>query len=77
MDHLSAVLAVERPDLHVYAVDPGDMATAMQQAAFPDEDVSDRPAPEAVVPSLLRLVAARPDSGRVRAADLAPVEVPA
>ena len=71
LDHLTAILAAERPDLHVYAVDPGDMRTAMHQAAFPGEDISDRPLPEAVVPALLRLVDERPPSGRVRASDLA------
>ena len=70
LDHLSAVLGVEEPDLRVYAVDPGDMRTAMHQAAFPGEDISDRPEPEAVVPALLRLLEARPPSGRYRAGDL-------
>ena len=28
------------------AVDPGDMRTAMHQAAYPGEDISDRPLPE-------------------------------
>ena len=70
LDHLSRVLAVEHPGLHVYAVDPGDMRTAMHQAAFPGEDISDRPLPAAVVPALLRLLDERPASGRVRAADL-------
>ena len=56
LDQLTAVLAVEHPQLRVYAVDPGDMATDMQQQAFPGEDVSDRPAPRTVVPSLLRLI---------------------
>lgn len=69
LDHLSAILAVEHPELHVYAVDPGDMRTSMHQAAFPGEDISDRPLPEAVVPGLLALLDERPDSGRVRAAD--------
>jgi NAD(P)-dependent dehydrogenase (short-subunit alcohol dehydrogenase family) len=64
LDHLSAILGAERPDLHVYAFDPGDMATDLQQQAFPGEDVSDRPSPESVVPSLLRLVEERPASGR-------------
>ncbi|WP_222262372.1 SDR family NAD(P)-dependent oxidoreductase [Modestobacter marinus] len=72
LDQLTAVLAAEHPDLRVWAVDPGDMATDMQQAAFPGEDVSDRPAPETVVPALLRLVAERLPSGRHRAADLLP-----
>jgi NAD(P)-dependent dehydrogenase (short-subunit alcohol dehydrogenase family) len=71
LDQLTAVLAAEEPGLAVYAVDPGDMRTEMHQAAFPGEDISDRPAPEAVVPALLRLIAARPPSGRVRAADFA------
>ena len=48
----------------VYAVDPGDMRTEMHQAAFPGEDISDRPEPEAVVPALLRLLDERPPSGR-------------
>jgi NAD(P)-dependent dehydrogenase (short-subunit alcohol dehydrogenase family) len=69
LDQLSAVLAAEEPSLAVYAADPGDMRTDMHQAAFPGEDISDRPAPESVVPALLRLIAARPPSGRVRAAD--------
>ena len=43
LDQLTAVLAVEHPELRVYAVDPGDMATDMHQAAFPGEDISDRP----------------------------------
>jgi NAD(P)-dependent dehydrogenase (short-subunit alcohol dehydrogenase family) len=69
LDHASAVLAVEEPDLRVYAVDPGDMRTDMHQAAFPGEDISDRPEPETVVPTLLRLLDARPSSGRYRMAD--------
>jgi NAD(P)-dependent dehydrogenase (short-subunit alcohol dehydrogenase family) len=72
LDQLSLVLAVEEPGLRVYAVDPGDMATEMHQAAFPGEDISDRPAPESVVPALLRLVTEELPSGRYRAADLAP-----
>lgn len=67
---LAAELAGERPGLRVYAVDPGDMATAMQQEAYPGEDISDRPAPETVVPALLGLLDGRPASGRYAAADL-------
>lgn len=70
LDHLTAVLAVENPQLRWYAFDPGDMRTAMHQAAFPGEDISDLPEPEAVVPALLRLLGERPPSGRYRAADL-------
>jgi NAD(P)-dependent dehydrogenase (short-subunit alcohol dehydrogenase family) len=70
LDQLTAVLAAEHPELRVYAVDPGDMATDMQQAAFPGEDVSDRPAPESVVPALLALVEGELPSGRYRASEL-------
>ena len=72
LDQLTAVLAVENPDLRIYAVDPGDMATDMHQAAFPGEDISDRPAPETVVPSLLALLDGARPSGRYRAAELVP-----
>lgn len=70
LDHVSAVLGVENPDLAVYAVDPGDLRTAMHQAAFPGEDISDRPLPETAVPAFLRLLEERPPSGRFKAADL-------
>ncbi|MGZ4631072.1 MAG: SDR family NAD(P)-dependent oxidoreductase, partial [Actinomycetes bacterium] len=70
LDHVTAVLAVEEPRLRAYSFDPGDMRTTMHQQAFPDEDISDRPAPESVVPALLRLVDERPPSGRYRASDL-------
>jgi NAD(P)-dependent dehydrogenase (short-subunit alcohol dehydrogenase family) len=70
LDQLSAVLAVEEPDLRVLVVDPGDMATDMHQAAFPGEDISDRPAPESVVPALLALLDGDLPSGRYRAADV-------
>lgn len=70
LDHLSAVLAVEQPRWRVYALDPGDMRTDMHQAAFPGEDISDRPLPTEVVPGVLHLLDSRPPSGRVRTADL-------
>jgi NAD(P)-dependent dehydrogenase (short-subunit alcohol dehydrogenase family) len=70
LDQLTAVFAAEHPELHVYAVDPGDMNTAMHQRAFPGEDISDRPLPETVVPALLRLARQELPSGRYRAADL-------
>lgn len=70
LDHLTAVLAVEEPTLQVYAFDPGDMATDLQQQAFPDEDVSDRPDPTTVIPSLLRLVEGDLPSGRYRSSEL-------
>ena len=46
LEQLTSVLAAERPELRVYAVDPGDMRTRMHQVAFPGEDISDRPLPE-------------------------------
>ncbi|AGB23687.1 short-chain dehydrogenase of unknown substrate specificity [Mycobacterium sp. JS623] len=70
LDHLTAILAAEHPDLGVYGFDPGDMRTEMHQAAFPGEDISDRAEPESVVPALLRLLDTRPVSGRYRAQDL-------
>jgi NAD(P)-dependent dehydrogenase (short-subunit alcohol dehydrogenase family) len=73
LEQLTAILAAEHPDRRIYAVDPGDMRTAMHQDAFPGEDISDRPPPEDSVPGLLALVTGDLPSGRYRAADLAPV----
>jgi NAD(P)-dependent dehydrogenase (short-subunit alcohol dehydrogenase family) len=75
LEQLSNVLAAERPDLRVYAVDPGDMNTRMHQEAFPGEDISDRPPPADSVPGLLALVAGDLPSGRYRAAELAAAPV--
>ncbi|MEX0429720.1 SDR family NAD(P)-dependent oxidoreductase [Nocardioides sp. DS6] len=69
LDHLVLTLAVEN-DLTGYAVDPGDLRTAMHQRAFPGEDISDRPLPETVVPDLLTLVRSGRPSGRYRLAAL-------
>ena len=68
LDHVTLTYAAET-GLRAYAVDPGDMRTAMHQDAFPGEDISDRPLPETVVPRLLALLDARPASGRYRAED--------
>lgn len=70
LEQLSKVLAAEHPDLRVYWVDPGDMNTAMHQAAFPGEDISDRPPPEASVPGLMALIESDHPSGRYRSRDL-------
>jgi NAD(P)-dependent dehydrogenase (short-subunit alcohol dehydrogenase family) len=75
LDHLSAVLAVEFPALTVWSVDPGDLRTEMHQAAFPGEDISDRPEPASVVPRFLNLINSDRPSGRYRAAELTNVEV--
>lgn len=74
LEHWSAILAEERPDLKVYWVDPGDMRTQMQQEAFPGEDISDRPLPEESVPGLLALIEGDLPSGRYQARDL-PLQV--
>ncbi|MFL5871389.1 MAG: SDR family NAD(P)-dependent oxidoreductase [Solirubrobacterales bacterium] len=74
LEQISAVLGAEHPDLRVYAVDPGDMRTRMHQEAFPGEDISDRPPPEASVPALLELIRGDRSSGRYRADDLLGVE---
>lgn len=70
LDRLAAVLGAEEPRLRVYAVDPGDLRTDLHQAAFPGEDISDRPEPESVVPALRRLVDGDLPGGRYTAADL-------
>jgi NAD(P)-dependent dehydrogenase (short-subunit alcohol dehydrogenase family) len=70
LEQLTSVLAVEHPELAVYAFDPGDMNTAMHQAAFPGEDISDRPPPAESVPGLLALLEGDLPSGRYRDADL-------
>lgn len=67
LEQLSKVLAAEHPELKVWWVDPGDMNTQMQQEAFPDEDVSDRPPPEESVPGILRLIDENVPSGRYQA----------
>lgn len=70
LDQLHRVLAAEEPDLNVYQFDPGDMRTVMHQAAFPGEDISDRPEPGSVVAPLRALLVSGAPSGRYRAEDL-------
>jgi len=67
LDQLHQVLAAEEPQLRIYRFDPGDMRTEMHQAAFPGEDISDRPEPESVVPQLRRLLESGAPSGRYQA----------
>jgi NAD(P)-dependent dehydrogenase (short-subunit alcohol dehydrogenase family) len=71
LDHQTLTWAAEEPDFTWYSLDPGDMRTAMHQAAFPGEDISDRPEPETVAPILAALIGSGLQSGRYRAADLA------
>jgi len=74
VEQISSVLATElattRPDLRVYWVDPGDMRTDMHQAAFPGEDISDRPLPETRAPAFVRLLEEELPSGRYEASRL-------
>ena len=67
LEHLSRVLALEHPDITVLVVDPGDMRTEMHQDAFPGEDISDRPDPEASVPGIIALLERAEPSGRYEA----------
>jgi NAD(P)-dependent dehydrogenase (short-subunit alcohol dehydrogenase family) len=71
LEALTRVLAAEHPRLRVHAVDPGDMSTRMLADAYPGEDVSGYPPPEAAVPALLRLVEEDLPSGRYTVAALA------
>lgn len=70
VDLFTGVLAVEAPNVRFYALDPGDMRTAMHQAAFPGEDISDRAAPEERAPAVLSLLRSDLPSGRYRAAEI-------
>jgi NAD(P)-dependent dehydrogenase (short-subunit alcohol dehydrogenase family) len=74
LEYASRVLAVERPDLRVLVVDPGDMRTEMHQDAFPGEDISDRPEPRERVPALLLLIEGHEPSGRYQVHAMASAE---
>jgi NAD(P)-dependent dehydrogenase (short-subunit alcohol dehydrogenase family) len=71
LEQLSSVLAAENSTISVYWVDPGDMRTDMHQAAYPGEDIGDRPLPEVRVPGIVRLLESDLPSGRYSAAELA------
>jgi NAD(P)-dependent dehydrogenase (short-subunit alcohol dehydrogenase family) len=71
LEQLAGVGGAAHPEIAVWVVDPGDLRTDMHAAAFPGEDISDRPDPSTVVPAILSLLARRPPDGRHRAADLA------
>ncbi len=71
LEQASRVLAAEREDLRVLIVDPGDMRTEMHQDAFPGEDISDRPGPEASVPGIVALIEGDQPSGRYLAREVA------
>ena len=52
LDLVSRTLAQELRgrNVAVVSVDPGDLRTAMHQAAYPGQDISDRPLPEVTLP---------------------------
>ncbi|MGI8938336.1 MAG: SDR family NAD(P)-dependent oxidoreductase [Iamia sp.] len=70
LEQVAHILGAEEDEVRVHRFDPGDMRTQMHQDAFPGEDISDRPEPSTVAPSLLRLVADGRPSGRYRASEL-------
>jgi NAD(P)-dependent dehydrogenase (short-subunit alcohol dehydrogenase family) len=74
LEQASRILAVERPDLRVLLVDPGDMRTEMHQDAFPGEDISDRPDPEESIPGIVALIDGDQPSGRYEARTLVHAE---
>ncbi len=71
LDHASMILAEEHPSWRVLAVDPGDLNTELHRAAFPGEDLSELPGPEAAVPGFRMLIDGALASGRYRAQELA------
>jgi NAD(P)-dependent dehydrogenase (short-subunit alcohol dehydrogenase family) len=72
LEQLTRILAAEHPQLRIVAIDPGDMRTQMHQEAFPGEDISDRPEPEASVPGLLAIACGDAPSGRYQANAVTP-----
>jgi NAD(P)-dependent dehydrogenase (short-subunit alcohol dehydrogenase family) len=70
LEHAGRVLAAEREGLRVLTIDPGDMRTEMHQDAFPGEDISDRPPPEASVPGIVALIEGDQPSGRYIAREI-------
>jgi short-subunit dehydrogenase len=58
LEHLSRILAEELDGsgIRVFVVDPGDMNTAMHQAAEPGVDLSHLPTPERVAPAFVQLL---------------------
>jgi NAD(P)-dependent dehydrogenase (short-subunit alcohol dehydrogenase family) len=77
LEQWTRIFAAERPELRVYVVDPGDMRTQMHQDAFPGEDISDRPPPEASIPGLLAVIEGDLPGGRYAARELVPGDAPA
>ncbi len=64
------ILAVEDETRRYYSLDPGDLRTDMHQAAFPEEDISDRPTPDATSQAVRVLYESAYPSGRYVAAEV-------
>ncbi len=64
LDLVTKTLAAELGSKGVYAVavDPGDMRTQMHQDAFPGEDISERPTPDATLPFWTWLLGQKPET---------------
>jgi NAD(P)-dependent dehydrogenase (short-subunit alcohol dehydrogenase family) len=81
LDLVSKTLAAELRDreVAVVSVDPGDMRTQMHQDAYPGQDISDRPLPDATLPFWAWLLSQEPMrvSGMRFQAQAAVWEVPA
>jgi short-subunit dehydrogenase len=77
LEHLSRVLAAEidGSGVRVYVVDPGDMNTAMHQAAEPGVDLSHLPGPEVVAPAFIQLLDKPAPFGRFEAQRLVAASV--
>ncbi|WP_026923735.1 SDR family NAD(P)-dependent oxidoreductase [Glycomyces arizonensis] len=75
LDQLSNVLAAEEPKVAVWAVDPGEMRTGMLADAVGETDAEQAPPPGEAADAIARIVAARPDSGRIEARDFRGVTV--
>jgi NAD(P)-dependent dehydrogenase (short-subunit alcohol dehydrogenase family) len=71
LEQISNVTAAEHPNLRIYWVDPGSVRTQMHQEAYPDDDITDRPDPDDVVPGFLALIDGDYPSGRYEAAAVA------
>ena len=70
LEQAFAVVAVERPELLVYRVDPGEMRTQMYQESAPGQDISDLPLPDVSVPGLRSLLVGHLPSGRYEAREV-------
>ncbi|GAA1671870.1 SDR family oxidoreductase [Glycomyces endophyticus] len=74
LDQLSNVLAAEEPAVRVWSVDPGEMRTRMLADAVGEADAAEAGDPADAAAAIVRLVEARPDSGRYQATSFAAAE---